>query len=61
MANGRSPHIVAMLYALAPVDIGATVFGQYGIVVLQCSPNDFPIDEVGAVQNLQTGETCETG
>ena len=33
MANGRSPHIVAMLNTLVPVEVGAAVFWQHGIVV----------------------------
>ena len=53
IADSRSPHVVAMLNTLVPVDVGAAVFGQHGIVVLECSSDDFPVYEVGAVQDQE--------
>lgn len=56
IADGRSPDIVAVLYALMEVEVGAFVLWQYGVVVFQRGAYNLPVDEVGGVEDLQSGK-----
>ena len=53
---GRSPHIVAVLDLLVPVEVGTFVFREYGIVVGQGMSDEFPVHQVGAMEDLQSWE-----
>ena len=59
VAYRRSPHVVAVLRAAVPVEVGATVLLEDGIVVGERRTDYLPVDEVGGVQDLQPGEAGE--
>lgn len=56
IADGRSPDIVAVLYAFVEVEVGAFVLWQHGVVVFQRGAYNLPVDEVGGVEDLQAGK-----
>ena len=59
IAYRRCPYIVAMLGFLAPVEVSALIFRQYRIVIEQCCADDFPVYEVGTVENLKSWKALE--
>ena len=59
IADRGCPYVVAVLNFLAPVKVCALILWQYRIVVEQCRTDNFPVHQVGAVQNLQARETLE--
>ena len=59
IAYGRCPYVVAMLGFLAPVEVSVLIFGQYRIVIEQGRADDFPVYEVGTVENLKSWKALE--
>ena len=59
ITNGRCPYVVAVLYLLAPVEVGAFEFRENGIVVGQGMSDDLPVHQVGAMEDLQAREAGE--